>query len=84
MLSGNVTIGEFDKKKVSYPERNSLYDWHYTPKKGDPGSGYEWVLWTDYIDLNEKIPKNILPQEIIVKTNDSVRYSSLLGLCIDN
>jgi dynein heavy chain, axonemal len=55
------------------------------PKKNvAPGSAYEWVLWTDYIDLNEKIPKSMLPQEILVKTNDSVRYANILKLCIDN
>jgi len=42
------------------------------------------VLWTDYIDLNEKIPKSAIPQEILVKTNDSIRYSHILKINIDN
>ena len=36
------------------------------------------------IDYNEKISSKSLPQEIIVKTNDSVRYSHILKLCIEN
>lgn len=63
LLSGNIPIPNYDKKKVSFPERNTLFDYNYSPKKGgQPGAAHEWVLWTDYIDLNEKIPKNILPQ----------------------
>ena len=85
VLSGNAKIENYDKKKVSYPERNTLFDYNYAPKKNSaPGSNYEWILWTDYIDANEKIPKNILPQEIIVKTNDSVRYSQILKIFIEN
>lgn len=62
-----------------------MYDYNFTAKKNAaPGSTYEWVLWTDYIDLNEKIHKSTLPMEITVKTNDSVRYSNLLKLYIEN
>jgi len=63
IFSGNIKFDNYDKKKVSYPERNTLFDYNFAPKKSAaPGSAYEWVLWTDYIDANEKIPKNILPQ----------------------
>jgi dynein heavy chain, axonemal len=63
VLSGAVAIEGFEKKKVSFPDRSSLFDYNYIPKRGSPaGSGYEWVLWTDYIDLNEKIPKSAIPQ----------------------
>jgi hypothetical protein len=73
------------KRKLAFPDRNSLYDYNYVPKKNAaPGSTYEWVLWTDFIDLNEKISKTTLPQEIIVKTNDTVRYQYLLKVFIDN
>lgn len=85
LLSGNIAIHNYDKKKVSFPERGSLFDYNYVAKKGgQPGSSHEWIAWTDYIDPNEKIPKNILPQEIIVKTNDSVRYSKILEIAILN
>jgi hypothetical protein len=85
VLSGNAKIDNYDKKKVSYPERNTLFDYNFAPKKSvAPGSSFEWVLWTDYIDVNEKISKNIIPQEIIVKTNDSVRYSQVLKIFIEN
>lgn len=67
------------------PERGSLFDYNFVPKKGAaPGSTYEWVNWVDFIDTTEKIPKTMQPQEIIVKTNDTVRYSFLLGLNIAN
>lgn len=53
VLSGNAKIENYDKKKVSYPERHTLFDYNYAPKKNAaPGSSYEWVLWTDYIDVN--------------------------------
>jgi len=63
ILSGSIPVEGYDKKRVSFPDRNSLFDYNYTEKRGSqPGSGYEWILWTDYIDLNEKIPKSALPQ----------------------
>ena len=63
VLSGNVAIEGFEKRKLSFPERNTLFDYNYTAKRNSqPGAGYEWVLWTDYIDLNEKIPKSTVPQ----------------------
>jgi len=53
VLSGEIKIDKYEKKKLSYPERNTLFDYNYSVKKsGGPGVGYEWVLWTDYIDLN--------------------------------
>ena len=85
VLSGDIKMEKYEKRKLSYPERNSLFDYNFTPKKNvAPGSSYEWVLWTDYIDLNEKIPKSMLPQEIMVKTNDSVRYANILRISIEN
>jgi dynein heavy chain len=80
-----VKIEKYDKRKLSYPERGSLFDYNYSPKKNAAqGSTYEWVPWTDYIDLNEKIHKSTLPQEILVKTNDSVRYSHILKISIEH
>ena len=69
VLSGDVKFEQYEKRKLSYPERNTLFDYnHATKAAGQEATAYEWVLWTEYINLNEKIPKNILPQEIIVKT----------------
>jgi hypothetical protein len=63
VLSGDIKMEKYEKRKLAYPERNSLFDYNFVPKKNvAPGSSYEWVLWTDYIDLNEKIPKSMLPQ----------------------
>ena len=85
LLSGDIKVPEFEKRKLTMPERGSLFDYNFVPKKGAaPGSTFEWVNWVDFIDVNEKIPNKIQPQEIIVKTNDTVRYSFLLGLNIAN
>lgn len=39
LLSGNVPIPNYEKKKLSYPERNSLFDYNYAAKKGVPPGG---------------------------------------------
>lgn len=41
LLSGNVAIPNYEKKKVAYPERNTLFDYNYAPKKGgQPGAAH--------------------------------------------
>jgi dynein heavy chain len=69
-------------KKISYPERGTLYEYIYQLKE-DKRDG-EWVLWVDLIDKNETIPNKMQPHEIIVKTQDTVRYSYLLSINIKN
>jgi hypothetical protein len=41
ILSGSIPIPNHDKKKVSFPERNSLYDYNYTLRKDkQPGAAH--------------------------------------------
>jgi hypothetical protein len=41
LLSGSISIPNYDKKRVSFPERNTLYDYNFTIKKGaQPGSAH--------------------------------------------
>jgi hypothetical protein len=41
LLSGNIKIDNYDKKKVSYPDRHTLFDYNYGAKKNAaPGSAY--------------------------------------------
>ena len=62
-MSGTVVIEGYEKRKLNFPDRNSLFDYNFAAKRNSqPGSGFEWVTWTDYIDLNEKIPKSTIPQ----------------------
>lgn len=85
VLLGNQPIEGHLKRKLCLPEGHSLFDYNFTTRKSVKlGSAYEWVLWTDYIDTKEKIPKNSFPQDIIVETNDTVRYSYLLDLYVKN
>jgi dynein heavy chain len=85
LLSGDMKIPDFEKRKLQMPERGSLFDYNFVGKKGGvPGTAYEWVSWVDFINLAEKIPAKTQPQEIIVSTNDTERYSFLLGLNISN
>lgn len=55
-----------------------MFDYNYVPRKSMPG--YEWCQWVDFIDIAEKIPPKTQTQEIIVKTNDTMRYSYLLEI----
>jgi dynein heavy chain, axonemal len=73
---------EVKRKKISLPDRSTLYDWKYDLKPNKEGG--EWVLWTHLIDPNEIIPAKASPQELIIKTVDTVRYSFLLVLNILN
>jgi len=37
LLSGDIKIANYDKRKLTYPERGSIYDYNYTPKKACSG-----------------------------------------------
>ena len=66
--------GEGGRKKIVLPDKQ-LFEYIYSiPKGQDEGI---WTLWTDSINPNENIPAKMQPQEIIVKTTDTVRYSYL-------
>ncbi len=81
-----LTGGEEGRRKLAVPERGSLYENCYGPRKKKSeedvvlGKTGEWTLWMDHIDLNEKIPNKTSVQEIMVKTTDTARYSFLLRL----
>lgn len=71
------------KKKIILPDSGLLYDYKYTLKSPSSFEG-EWIPWVNFIDQGEVIPKNIQPQEILVKTSDTIRYSFLLHMNILN
>ena len=71
---------KFDKK-INLPNSGSVYD--YLHRLRDNKQDGEWVLWTDLIP-NENISNKLQPQEIIVQTTDTVRYSYLLEMNIKN
>lgn len=75
----NGDFGGDKKKKLNFPDRGQLYDYCVLTK--DTGD-VEWVRWLDTVNNADDIPTKSLPHEIIVKTNDTLRYSYLLKLNI--
>lgn len=78
-----LLLGDYDKgikapKKVIFPDRATIYDHMYNIEEN------KWHNWMDLVNQDEKIPKNIAPQEIIVTTPDKVRYSWILKTNIKN
>ena len=78
LLQGDLDTGTKPLKKIMFPDRGTIYDHVYYPHEN------KWHNWNDLIDKNEKIPKGISPQEVIVTTADKVKYSYLLELFIKN
>ncbi len=76
-----IANGGEGKKKLTLPDKQ-LYEYIYQINKGQEEG--TWTLWTDLINPNETIPAKMQPQEIIVKTTDTVRYSYLVDLFIKN
>ncbi|EGR31445.1 hypothetical protein IMG5_109350, partial [Ichthyophthirius multifiliis] len=66
---------EVESKKISLPERGTLYDYIYKVEDKKPEG--DWTLWTNLI-IQEEIPAKKKPSEILVQTSDTVRYSFLL------
>lgn len=63
LLSGDIKVPDFEKKKLSMPERGSLFEYNFMKKKNHtPGSTYEWNSWVDLIPTGEKLPAKIQPQ----------------------
>lgn len=73
----NGDLAADKKKKMQFPDRGLLYDYCLQPK---PNGEEEWVRWLDTMNNTDEIPAKSLPHEIIVKTNDTVRYSYLLKM----
>ena len=73
---------EVKRKKLSLPDRGLLFDYKYQLKSNKTDG--EWIPWLDLIDKAEVISAKMQPQEIIVNTSDTMRYSFLLSLNIYN
>ena len=72
---------EIKKKKLSLPERGSMFDYSLELKSNK--SDVEWINWLEHIK-NETINPKAQVHEILVKTADTVRYSYLLMMNIKN
>jgi dynein heavy chain len=59
-------------------DRGTIYDYRYIPDKN------EWKNWMDFTNKEDidKFPKNSIVQEIIVTTNDTIRYGFILEMFI--
>ena len=82
LCGGDIQVpAEIKKKKLSLPERGSMYDYSLEMKANR--TDVEWINWIEHIK-NETISPKALVHEILVKTADTVRYSYLLLLNIKN
>lgn len=63
------------------PKDGLVFDYRYVINKKGKG---EWKLWTDYIDDEPPIPKDIPFNEIIVPTVDTIRNHALMALLLEN
>ncbi|KAG5460306.1 MAG: P-loop containing dynein motor region D4-domain-containing protein, partial [Olpidium bornovanus] len=62
---------------VPLPESGQVYDYVFS---GDGGG--KWLLWTDAIDREAKIPANAEYSNITIPTKETVRYDYLLDLLL--
>ncbi|XP_004674896.1 PREDICTED: dynein heavy chain 7, axonemal [Condylura cristata] len=60
---------------VPFPEKGTIYDYQFVPE----GIG-RWEPWIKKLEDAPSIPKDMLFNEIIVPTLDTIRYSNLMGL----
>jgi len=65
-------------KKIMFPDRGAIYDQAYFPETN------EWKNWNTKIDPNETIPASAKASEIIVTTDDKVKFEYMLELYIRN
>ncbi|CAG9334937.1 unnamed protein product [Blepharisma stoltei] len=76
ILNGDVAEIKNKGKKIqpSIPENGSYYDFIFLADQ------MQWRHWTEagITDINADIPKNLLPNEVVVSTVDTVRYTYLL------
>jgi type IV secretory pathway ATPase VirB11/archaellum biosynthesis ATPase len=60
-----------------------LFDYYL--RINDENLQFEWVKWVDLIEADASLSaKDVKVHEIIVKTNDTVRYSKLLEFALKN
>ncbi|XP_026865841.2 dynein heavy chain 7, axonemal [Electrophorus electricus] len=62
---------------VPLPTEGTLYEYHFV--KEGPG---RWALWTDELLQAPPIPRDAQFNEIIVPTEDTVRYTALMELLV--
>ncbi|MBZ3876523.1 Dynein heavy chain 7, axonemal [Sciurus carolinensis] len=60
---------------VPFPEKGTIYDYQFITE----GIG-RWELWVKKLEDAPPIPKDVMFNEIIVPTLDTIRYSALMNL----
>jgi dynein heavy chain len=71
----NVTAG-VAIVEMNIPEKGTIYDYKFLIVEG------QWIMWTDTLPKNFSIPADAKPNEIIIPTVDTCRYSFLIELLI--
>ncbi|EAR85626.2 dynein heavy chain (macronuclear) [Tetrahymena thermophila SB210] len=90
LANGDIPLDndKIPRKKMSLPERANLYEYCLVNKESVGGGGKkqvvsEWVLWVDEIK-KEEISNKIQPQEILIQTTDTSRYSYMINVAIQD
>ncbi|XP_012497096.1 PREDICTED: dynein heavy chain 7, axonemal [Propithecus coquereli] len=60
---------------VPFPDKGTIYDYQFITE----GIG-KWEQWIKKLEVAPPIPRDVLFNEIIVPTLDTIRYSALMGL----
>jgi len=82
LLQGDTGVKQPKKIQPGLPEGLSCFDCIILHSEGS----IEWKRWADagIEDLNKAIPTKMQPSEIIVPTIDTVRYTYLLKMFVEN
>jgi dynein heavy chain len=82
---------ELQKKhrKIELPEGGSgrVFDFllvkYVEETEQEKRIGLRWVRWSDFVASDPEFPSNMLPNEITIQTVDTVRYSHLINMYIE-